>query len=194
MRVTPRGFVSGIHHRRSIRLAGHDYSLGGAYFLTPCTYRRLPILGSIHNGTFFPSALGEAAAQCWLAIPRHGDRAMLDAFVVMPDHMHGIIWLAGRKASLLRPAARQRKMPPSPRQSCLFRSPSDAVGSIVRGFKIGVVAWAKANLRMDRVWQRNYYDSIIRDERSLERIRSYIVNNPAHWLDDRFHQARQAQP
>ena len=82
-----------IHHRRSIRLQGYDYSSPGAYFVTMCTHNRECLFGEIANGKMRLNELGKIASQCWLAIPDHFPHARLGAFVIMPNHVHGIIWI-----------------------------------------------------------------------------------------------------
>lgn len=165
-----------LHHRRSIRLRGHDYAAGGVYFVTLCLRRRdagatvgaknlSPLrFGTVVNGRMALNDAGRAAAACWRAIPDHFPNAALDEFVVMPDHVHGIIAISGRDAPTV----------PSDRHP---RGTSRTLGSVVRGFKIGVTK----SLGGDSPWQRNYYDIIIRDDRALQNIRRYIRDNPAHW-------------
>jgi len=135
----------------------------------------------------------------WQAIPDHFPHVALDAFVVMPDHAHGVIWMTKNAGAAEREAAARvtgaeaqtgaaaevpgdegraplpQHPPPTP------RSPSKTLGSIVRGFKIGVTKWMRANTDVHEVWQRNYYEHIIRSEADLARIRAYIQNNPARW-------------
>ncbi len=80
-----------IHHRKSIRLQGYDYSQAGAYFITICTHNRLSLFGEIINGEMFLNAAGMTAQQCWQAIPAHFPATELGEFVIMPNHVHGII-------------------------------------------------------------------------------------------------------
>jgi len=126
---------------------------------------------------------GRVVERCWLCIPSHFPHAALDTFIVMPNHVHGII--------LLSDAGNTERLSPthdrvhvgandhSPLQP--FRSPSRTIGSIVRGFKIGVTKWFRQHTDVLSVWQRNYYEHVIRDEQSLIRIREYIAGNPARW-------------
>lgn len=168
-----------IHHRRSIRLRGHDYAGGGLYFVTMCIEGRRPLFGTVVNGRMALNDAGRAAAACWLAIPDHFPQATLDGWIVMPDHVHGIVVIGqdGRRddgprdggvgANNYSPLRVSRVRP------C---GTSRTLGSIVRGFKIGVTKL----LGGDSPWQRNYYDIIIRDARALNNIRRYIRDNPAH--------------
>ena len=178
-------YDSNKHHRRSIRLKGFDYTQEGAYFVTICTQNQACLFGDIVNGQMRLTDVGEVADICWRAIPQHFPRVVLDAFVVMPNHVHGIIWIgpenrANVGAKIFSP------LPPRPsqRSASEFRSPSKTVGSIVRGFKIGVTKWVRANKNFYTVWQRNYYEHIIRNETALNRLRQYIADNPARWADD----------
>ena len=181
------------HRRRSIRLRGYDYRSGGAYFITICTHKRTCLFGKVVFGEMRLCATGRVARKCWMAIPKHFPRAKLDAFVIMPDHVHGIIWInddpraiAGSDNDGNIVGAKDISPPP---KSCdagvsAFRSPSKTVGSIVRGFKIGVTKWIRAHTGVREVWQRNYYEHIIRNEAALQRIRAYIEGNPGRWADD----------
>ncbi|GBD17371.1 hypothetical protein HRbin26_02291 [bacterium HR26] len=185
------------HHRRSLRLQGYDYSQPGAYFLTLVTHDRACLFGEVVDGEVRLSEAGQIAERCWLDIPNHFPHATLDAFFVMPNHVHGIIALsdAGKTERCSPTGDRPVNTPAdlwtaeqvgaddhSPLPS--FQSPSGAIGSIVRGFKIGVTRWFRQHTDSSRVWQRNYYEHIVRDEQSLARIRRYIADNPLRWADD----------
>lgn len=131
----------------------------------------------------------------WLAIPDHFPQVELDAFVVMPNHVHGIIVIAdaGESAGVVASGAMLRAKNFSP-----LRPPqagtSKTIGSIVRGFKIGVTKWMRTNTDVHEVWQRNYFEHIVRDEASLDRIRLYITSNPEQWADDAENPAPQIEP
>ena len=167
-------------HRRSMRLKGYDYSQPGLYFVTIVAQDRVCLFGHIEDDNMQLNEAGRIVETCWLAIPEHFPHVILDAFVIMPNHVHGIIVImehvGAKNFSPLQSPIRQSSMP---------RSPSKTIGSIVRGFKIGVTKWFRANTDIHAVWQRNYYDHIIRDEPSLNRIRQYIADNPARWDTDR---------
>ncbi|HOO14890.1 MAG TPA: hypothetical protein PKU90_02960 [Candidatus Paceibacterota bacterium] len=163
------------HHRRSIRLQGYDYSQPGIYFITLCTQNRECLFGEILNGEMRLNEFGKIAHQCWLEMPHHFPHIQLDEFVVMPDHIHGII--------VLNNIVGAKKF--SPLQNITpFRSPSKTIGSIIRGFKIGVTKGFRQNTDIYVVWQRNYYEHIIRNEVELNRIRQYIIDNPKKWKTD----------
>jgi REP element-mobilizing transposase RayT len=167
--ITSRVYDPAIHHRRSIRLQGHDYAGCGVYFVTLCVADRRPIFGTVVNGRMALNDAGRAAAFCWRAIPDHFPQAALDEWVVMPDHVHGIVAMSGDGGG----RRGEKSFAPAKRPHGTSRT----LGSIVRGFKIGVTK----SLGGDSPWQRNYYDIIVRDARALDNIRRYIRDNPAHW-------------
>lgn len=176
------------HHRRSIRLKDYDYAQPGAYFITICTHERQCLFGEIVDGVMRLNDGGVITERCWLAIPQHFPHALLDAFVIMPNHVHGIIILndiMGAKnivgANNHSPQQQQHQRNDQPHGT------SKTIGSIVRGFKIGVTQWFRQHTEIYTVWQRNYYEHIIRNEMDLHRIRNYIINNPLKWeLDENY--------
>jgi putative transposase len=152
------------NHRHSIRLAGYDYSQPGAYFITTVVYHREALLGAIENGKVNLNRCGEIARQAWMDLPGHYPPMQIGEFCVMPTHVHGTIILADS--------------PPGLTQRPLFE--------IVRAFK------SFSSIRINRVrgtpgqpvWQRNYYERIIRNEREFQAICDYIRTNPTHWEED----------
>jgi REP element-mobilizing transposase RayT len=181
------------HQRRSIRLRGYDYARAGGYFVTVCTHQRACLFGAISDGQMRLNAVGQVATQCWRAIPDHFPDVRCDEFVVMPNHIHGILWIVtpnpsgvvvvvvvgANHYSPLRPP--QCPPQPGPSNQAPPRGTSKTIGSVVRGFKIGVTLWMRGNDFDGPVWQRGYYEHIIRKEESLNRIRQYILDNPARW-------------
>jgi REP element-mobilizing transposase RayT len=166
---------SNLYQRHSLRIKNYNYSLPGAYFVTICTYRKENIFGYITDGKIELNVLGKITVREWLKTFQIRKNIQLDEYVVMPNHFHGIIILAENKGVL--------QYAPTNK----FRSPSQSIGSVVRGFKSAVTRGIK---RLDysllySVWQRNYYEHIIRNERELNRIREYIQNNPLRWQYDR---------
>lgn len=158
------------HHRRSIRLKGYDYAQAGAYFLTLCTKDRACLFGDIVDGLMVLNVAGRVVDECWKAIPSHFPHVGLDTFVIMPNHIHGVLRIVGAKHLSPLPSRRL--------------GTANTIGSVIRGFKIGVTKWMRANTDIHHVWQRNYYEHVIRDETSVNRIREYIADNPASWADD----------
>ncbi len=218
------------HNRHSIRLQGYDYTRPGAYFITIVAHDRKCLFGEIVNGDMRMNECGEMAQQCWLEIPNHFPQTQLDEYIIMPDHIHGIIIIndfpmVGAKNFSFRPyhsnhppdranhrpnhsnhpprscQSSPRSSEPSPQPSepspnnmgakifsprpntTPFRSPSQTIGSIVRGFKIGVTKWMHQNTDIQNIWQRNYYEHIIRNADELHRIRQYIRDNPRNWQE-----------
>ncbi len=161
----------------SARRAGYDYSQGGSYFITICTKNRQPYFGEIQPATTRADAwlagtqLAARAWECWQQIPQHFPFVEADAFVVMPDHMHGIL-IINRPADYAEQAAPH------------FGPQSNNLASIVRGFKVGVKGWATQN-KLPFEWQAGYYDRVIRNEIELEKSRAYIQSNPNRWESDK---------
>lgn len=172
------------HDRRSIRLRGYDYSRPGYYFITICTKNRECIFGEIRNGNLMLNAYGMLAQKEWRNTETIRDNVTIDRFVVMPNHIHGIIEI--KYGSV---AGAYRDTPLRENGKTAFRSPSGNVGAIIRGFKSTVTK--QVNKMRDTpgvpLWQRNYYEHIIRDEISLNQIREYIRLNPFFWERDRLH-------
>ncbi len=159
----------------SARLKGWDYSKAGIYFLTVCTKNREPYFGHIKDGKMVLSETGKNADKCWREIPAHFPFAVLDEYVVMPDHLHGIIIVETQNFASL-----QLKKPTA---NGKFGPQSMNIPSIIRGFKIGVKKWAVLN-KIEFYWQSRYHDHIIRDEKDLHHHREYILNNPSNWNID----------
>jgi REP element-mobilizing transposase RayT len=218
------------HHRRSIRLQDYDYSREGLYFITLCCQDRAHLFGEILDGEMILNDAGLQAQKCWQDIPNHFPNAFLHEYIIMPNHIHGIIEFVGAnqyspnnnspnnnspnnnspnngspnngspnqtfsdngndvenndKAKDLELVNGTKNFSPLP--NATWRSPSKTIGSVIRGFKIGVTKWMRNNTTVVNVWQRNYYDHIIRNEQDYERISEYIKNNPILWKEDRFY-------
>ena len=172
------------HNRRSIRLKGYDYTQSGYYFITICTHQKSCLFGAIVNNKSNLSKFGQIAFACWQAIPEHFSRIELDRFVVMPNHVHGILIMTNDDG--------RGKAVPRPYEGKFGKPVAGSIPTIVGSFKSAVTKQINI-LRKSKgmsVWQRNYYEHIIRDEESLNRIRNYIVNNPLSWTEDRLHPNR----
>ena len=166
----------------STRLTGWDYSRNGYYFVTMCVKNRESVFGRFEHGEMILSDMGNIAEQCWRGIPVHFPFVKLDEFVIMPNHVHGIIIIDNNVetqnlASLPRHASSRHG------KTNNFGPQSKNLSSIIRGFKIGVKKWANIN-HIHFEWQSRFYDRIIRDEKELLNIRNYIINNPVQWDDD----------
>jgi putative transposase len=172
-----------VHHRRSIRLQGYDYRQIGAYFVTICTLHRICLFGDVVDGEMRLNALGRMVETEWLQTPSIRPNVELDAFVVMPNHFHAIVVIVDDYRAVNRGGVLQYgRMQYAP----TFWSPSQTIGAIIRGFKSAITKHIN-DLRDTPgvpVWQRNYYEHIIRNEEDLNRARDYIANNPTQWMED----------
>ena len=181
-----------LKHRKSIRLVGYDYSKAGLYFVTICCQNRECLFGEIVGENMILSDGGKIANECWVAIPKHFKNVVLHEHIIMPNHVHGIIEIAPLDADAYQQSSididivkNARVNIDSPLQNT-FKSPSKTIGSIIRGYKIGVTKWFHSNTEIDIIWQRNYYEHIIRNGESYLKISDYIINNPKNWKDDKF--------
>lgn len=195
-----------IHHRRSIRLKGYDYSCADLYFITICCQDRAFLFGNVENGKMMLNDAGNVAMACWMEMPNHYPNVVLREMVVMPNHVHGIVEFVGAKYISPEPTTECNYVSPEPspehneqnggkyispeingaKNVLPLRGTSQTVGAVVRGFKIGVTKWMRQNTNIHDVWQRNYHEHIIRDEHSYLRISEYIINNPVKWKEDTF--------
>ena len=225
-----------IHHRRSIRLKGYDYAQMGAYFVTICTYNGECLFGNVVDGNMDLNELGRMVQTIWNELPNYYESVALDDFVIMPNHIHGIIVLTpvGAQstaspdpvgAQFIAPQAQfiapsKSIAPPNPASvgaqfiapQARFIAPSKStaplnaatgainrargvinhaptVGEIVRGFKARCTH-AVNKIRQTPgtpVWQRNYYEHIIRNEADYNRIAEYVATNPRRWMEDSLH-------
>jgi REP element-mobilizing transposase RayT len=200
-----------IHHRRSIHLQGYDYAQAGAYFFTICTQNRECLFGEVADGETILNEAGRMVEAMWDGLPGRFPTVELDQFVVMPNHIHGILVLVG--AQFIVP-------PTPPHQGAIDRAPTigrqttkDAInhtpttrpqnqdvinhaptlGEIIRAFKAVTTRQIRLVGRQEFRWQRNYYEHVIRDEDSLNRIREYIATNPLRWELDRENPRHQGE-
>ncbi len=191
------------HHRRSIRLKGYDYTQDGAYFVTVCTRDRnvetganrattrvAPTFGEVRDGVMRLNAAGEMVLAEWDALSNRFPTVGLDAFIVMPNHIHGVIVITcdGNVGAGLVPAPH---LPGVGANGATTRV-APTLGNVVGAFKSLTTVLYTRGIRQSawlafsgRLWQRNYYEHIIHNEESLNRIRQYILDNPARWAFDR---------
>jgi len=167
---------SALPQRRSLRLRGYDYAQAGAYFVTICTQGRACLFGDVVDGDVHLNAAWRMVAQCWQDIPNRFPDAALDEFVVMPNHLHGIIVIVGAQFIAPNDSGAMNS-------GAMNRAPT--VGEMVRSFKAVATRMLRQIQYPSFAWQRNYYEHIIRNEDDLARIREYIVNNPLQWALDR---------
>jgi len=164
----------------TLRLPDYDYTTPGGYFVTVCTDNRTCFFGNIVNGTMQLSDFGFIVQKVWVEIPLHFRQVNLDEFIVMPNHLHGILHLntvveATHASPLQENGPVKRTLP------------SGSLGAIIGSFKAAASKQINVlnSISRESIWQRNYYEHIIRNESSLEKIREYICNNPLRWHLDR---------
>jgi putative transposase len=188
------------HHRRSIRLKGYDYSRPGAYFVTICTQDRACLFGDVIHQDMSLNGAGAIVQKTWIDLPNRFPTIQLDEFVVMPNHVHGIIVMTDNHtttvgAGLALPHNHTHNHDPrgifgtgsSNLGTCQgAASSAPALGDVVRVFKsISAIAVNRFLSRLGQpLWQRNYYERIVRDPVALSNIRRYIKTNPQNWAED----------
>jgi REP element-mobilizing transposase RayT len=173
------------HNRQSIRLRGHDYTQAGEYYVTLCVKYRESLLGEILRNQVELTRIGEIVKECWEGIPKHFSNAVLDEFVIMPNHMHGIVILVGTRKSVgTRHAVSQRVItPPSGEQ---FGNPiRGSLSTIIRSFKSAASNRIHSEGYSAFAWQSRFYEHIIRDAEDHGRIRKYIAGNVSKWFEDK---------
>jgi putative transposase len=173
-------------HRRSIRLTGRDYSWPGTYFVTICTAERKCLLGRIEKGGMQENVLGRLVRRRWIDISREFPSVELDAFVVMPNHVHGMIHLHRRVA------ANEEE-----RTKAEFGKPqTGSIGYLIRAFKARVTREARQTLQKQglTIWQRNYFERVVRTGKEYEDVYRYICDNPKNWGHDEENLAAKAPP
>jgi REP element-mobilizing transposase RayT len=162
-------------NRRSIRFKDFDYSQTGAYFITICTDNMECLLGNIKSGKVELTNIGEKAQQFWSEIPLHFKNIKLDEYIIMPNHIHGILMIFKNES-----VGAQYIEPHIDNKLNLHefqKTVSNSIGSVVRSFKASVTRWSNEN-KITFKWQRNFYERVIRNENELDKIREYIYYNP----------------
>jgi len=177
------------------RLAGWDYSNSGLYFVTMCTKEKMPYFGKITEGQMNLSDMGKIAEQCWLDIKNHSNGIRLDEFVIMPDHIHGIIQIVrignanginsvGDDNFIVNDcrcaacgASTKSNGDIVDAAHALHQQRGSSLGTIINSYKSAVTNRCHKN-GYKFGWQRNYFDRIIRNDNELDRIRQYIADNP----------------
>lgn len=154
--------------RKSPRLQGYDYSQSGGYFVTICTYQRNYLFGDVIEQKMRLNAWGAVAVDCWEAIPKHFSGVTLDLFIVMPNHVHGILFIQNTGGASL--------------------------STIVGNYKAAVtrqINLQPRKIEREPIWQRSFHDHIIRDDEMLGRLQDYVLHNPSHWQEDQFNTSLQ---
>ena len=184
------------HHRKSIRLNGYDYSQKGLYFITICTQDRIPLFGKIENGKIILNQYGEIAASEWKKSEKIRNEIELCEYIVMPDHFHGIVKIiAGansrspvRGISGMRDNSFNREKNIGKKENPIPKMQSRSISSLISGYKSSVTKKINQIRCMpgEKLWQRNYWEHIIRNEDEYLRMANYILNNPAKWQMDKL--------
>lgn len=179
------------HNRRSIRLKGYDYKQPGYYFVTLCANGFRSLFGSIEDGEVFLNDAGKMVVKWWNELFVKYCDIEKDIYCVMPNHFHGIIHIVGANLCV-RPNAIISGQTEKKGQT--HRSAPTSLGGMIQWFKTMSTNEYICNVKCKgwppfdkRLWQRNYYEHIIRDDEDLNRIREYVVNNPAKWLEDEYY-------
>lgn len=174
------------HHRRSIRLSGHDYSAPGAYFVTICTHQEKHTFGEIVEGEMNPNEHGKIIRSYWKSLSRRYPEVELDEFVLMPNHVHGIIRIVGAIHESPLPANTVKFARGAIHESPLPNRRQMLLAKIIGYFKMNTAKRINemGGVACVPVWQRNYYEHIVRNDDELNKIRDYIATNPLRWLTD----------
>ena len=175
------------HHRRSIRLKNYDYAQAGAYFVTIVTHGRKCLFGEVGGGLMRLNDAGRMVWEVWDSFPNHYPDVQCDTFTIMPNHFHGVVVLVGA-GPRARPGSNGQPQGVAPTRNAAKMSLSDVVHRFktltTRRYIEGVKRFSWASFAT-RLWQRNYFEHVIRNDESLNRIRQYILDNPARWEFDR---------
>ena len=174
------------YRSESARLRGWDYRNPGYYFVTICTRQREHFFGAVMGDDVQLSPIGEIAAQFWSEIPSHHKGIELDKWIVMPNHVHGIVII--RENAVVGTLHATSLQPSQPQDNAKMSQISPKAGSlsvVIRSYKSAVSRWAGLNGYKNFAWQPRFYDHIIRDEKSLNNIRQYIFDNPLKWELDK---------
>jgi len=168
------------HHRRSIRLPHYDYSQLGYYYVTICTQGKICLFGKIAKGRMRLNRSGRIILRCWFSIPKHFSHIDLDLFVIMPNHLHGIIHITDLYSHRIQTGRGEVTSP-------LHRLRTPTLGRIIGYFKYQSTKQINRlfNSPGQRIWQRNYHERVIRNDTELNYIREYVINNSLKWDLDR---------
>ena len=183
--------------RKNIRLKEYDYSFPGWYYVTICTFNRINLFGKIADGKMVLNEDGKIVEEEWLQTKEIRKNVDLDYYIIMPNHLHGIIIIEQSFEDVIIKGRGELNSPEKIDSGRIqyaptndtFISPSHTLGAIVRGFKSSVtkkIRELSGNSEL-RIWQRNYYEHIIRNDNDLHRIRTYIQNNPLKWELDEYY-------
>jgi len=180
------------HHRRSIRLRGYDYSQAGAYFVTICAQDRACVFGDVKDGKMRLNDAGRMVEKWWVELNHKFPAVQTDEYIVMPNHFHGIV--------VIQPVGADLCVRPDNKHGEMGAHDADIMGAHTGAPLQIIIQWFKTMTTNEyirkvkqsdwspfrgRLWQRNYYEHIIRNDDELNHIREYIINNPLQWALDR---------
>ena len=192
-------------HRRSIRLKEYDYTQFGAYYITLCTHGKQCVFGNVMNGQMILNDIGKMADEWWKKLPDKFNSISIDEYCVMPNHFHGIIQIVGADTQMFRADTWVRPygtvVDPAPVGAHPRVRPNDqhprvcpSISTIVQWFKTMTTNEYIRNVKNNRwppfdkhIWQRNYYERIIRDDGELNHLREYIIHNAIQWENDDYY-------
>ena len=169
--------IGGLPQRRSVRLRDYDYSSVGAYFVTVCTARRECLFGSVTEGQVELSRYGALAQECWAQMPSHAEGVVVEALVVMPNHVHAVMVFDVPLRPGANAGARSFGRPCGRSLATLVGDTKSAAARRINAARGAPGA---------PVWQRGYYERVIRDEAEMDRACAYVLLNPARWDEDRY--------
>lgn len=193
------------HHRRSIRLQGYDYSREGLYFITICCQDRAHLFGEVQNKEMLLNTFGKIALEEWLNTGIVRNNVIVHESVVMPNHLHGIVEITHKEGEneigafkspshTIGAIIRGYKIATIKKIKDSIRGSKDSKEDSSKGDCKGELRFAPTAPTVEKIksldfkiWQRNYYEHIIRNEQSYHRISEYIINNPAKWENDKFY-------
>ena len=165
-----------IHNRKSIRLKEYDYSQPVEYFITICTHDKKCVFGEVIEEQIRLSLIGEIVKNYWEKLPKHFPKVKLDEYVIMPNHIHGIIIITEGR-DLINQIPTKSNFP-------LMKNPKMTLGKIIRHYKAHSAKYIHDSGYVDFQWQPLFYDRIVRNDKELDNIRDYIINNPLKWFLD----------
>ena len=177
-----------IHHRKSIRLKGYDYTQAGLYFITICTQKRAFLFGNIMDGEMLLNDAGIMVENQWLKLPNRFQNIQLHEYVVMPNHFHAILEIVGVTLVVAQNNNEYQKGQPQG-----IAPTGKTIGNMIGAFQsivtveyirgVKTLGWQPFD---GKLWQRNYWEHIIRNDNEYQRISNYIINNPLNWKNDKF--------
>lgn len=186
-------FNKDIHHRKSIRLRGYDYSQPGAYFITICTHQRQALFGDVVDGNMLLNAGGRMVEKCWRDLANKFSGIRLGEYITMPNHIHGVVEIVGADLCVC-PEFNARVVQGKYDEKTQGAHTGAPLHRMVQWFKtmttnayirgINDAGWPSFD---GRLWQRNYYEHVIRNELSYQCIAEYVRSNPQKWQDDTYH-------